>query len=418
MLDDRIKKIYLGGSEVQKMYLGENLIYPREPAVDDYVMLGTTTGSTDFMIGSSTSAIGDPDCIKVHVVAKEGSANEIYVKASDILKTPMSFYFTAGFCSTEGKKMTSIYKWMIDTSHVTNMDSMFMNSSLVSIDLSNFNTSNVTSMRNMFRACSDLTSLDLRSFDTTNVNNMNHMFADCTKLTSVDLSNFNVTGVTDMTFMFHNSGALKQLDLSSFGNSNVTDTSWMFYNCPSLESIDLSNFNTPNVTKTIQMFADCTKLTSLDLRNFNTTKVTNMNYMFANCTELASLNVSNFNTSNVTTMDRMFYNCRSLKTLDLRNFDTTNVTSMSGMFGTKQYNLHKLYLSSSFFNSTSITTYDFSIFVNWDDAETTTMLANAIKTHDGTGKTLNLSYGTYVLMYRQGHINTITAKGWKVTYSQ
>ena len=64
MLAENIKKIYLGGSEVQKMYLGENLIYPREPA-DEYLMLGTTTGTTDFMIGESGLFIGQ-DCIQVH----------------------------------------------------------------------------------------------------------------------------------------------------------------------------------------------------------------------------------------------------------------------------------------------------------------------------------------------------------------
>ena len=90
MLAENIKKIYLGGSEVQKMYLGESLIYPMEPAVDDYVMFGTTTGSTDFMIGSSTSATGGADCIQVHVVVKPDGINEMYVKQDDVLKVPFS----------------------------------------------------------------------------------------------------------------------------------------------------------------------------------------------------------------------------------------------------------------------------------------------------------------------------------------
>ena len=73
MIAENIKKIYIGGSEVQKMYLGENLIYPREPA-DEYLMLGTTTGTNDFMIGS-TSITGMTDCIKVHVVQKPDGIN-------------------------------------------------------------------------------------------------------------------------------------------------------------------------------------------------------------------------------------------------------------------------------------------------------------------------------------------------------
>ena len=49
-------------------------------------------------------------------------------------------------------------------------------SSLTSLDLSNFNTSNVIDMNNMFYGCSSLTSLDLSNFDTSNVLFMNYMF--------------------------------------------------------------------------------------------------------------------------------------------------------------------------------------------------------------------------------------------------
>ena len=48
---------------------------------------------------------------------------------------------------------------------------MFYNcSSLVNLDLSNFDTSSLTTMGCMFRNCSKLTSLDLSNFDFTNVN--------------------------------------------------------------------------------------------------------------------------------------------------------------------------------------------------------------------------------------------------------
>ena len=389
MLAENIKKIYLGASTVQKMYLGENLIYPREPA-DEYLMLGTTTGTTDFMIGESGLFLGQ-DCIQVHVVQKPDGNNEMYVKPSDVLKTPVSF--RSSFFSDEGKKILSIDKWGINTSNVTRMDDMFYN-------------------------CNGLTSLDLSNFNTSDVTDMDSMFYNCNGLTSLDLSNFNTSNVTSMKYMFDECSSLKTIDLSSFDTSRVTSMDSMFYNCNGLTSLDLSNFNTSNVTDMHNMFISCKSLTSIDVSSFNTSNVTDMSSMFESCIELASLNVSNFNTSNVTNMDRMFFGCSSLKTLDLRSFDTTNVTSMSNMFGTKQYSLHKLYLSSSFFNSTAITEYDFSSFVNWDDASTTTMLANAIKTHDGTGKTLKLSFGTYILMSRQGYINTITSKGWNVTYSQ
>lgn len=48
----------------------------------------------------------------------------------------------------------------------------FYNINCLSLDLSNFDTSNVTNMNNMFICCKYLTSLDLSNFDTSNVINM------------------------------------------------------------------------------------------------------------------------------------------------------------------------------------------------------------------------------------------------------
>ena len=61
-------------------------------------------------------------------------------------------------------------------------------SHLTSLDLSHFDTSNVTSMNSMFYGCSSLTSLDLSSFDTSNVTNMYRMFDGCSSLKSISVS--------------------------------------------------------------------------------------------------------------------------------------------------------------------------------------------------------------------------------------
>ena len=58
-------------------------------------------------------------------------------------------------------------------------------SSLISLDLSTFNTSSVTDMRWMFSGCSDLTSLDLYTFNTSSVTSMGCMFDGCSKLKEV-----------------------------------------------------------------------------------------------------------------------------------------------------------------------------------------------------------------------------------------
>ena len=47
------------------------------------------------------------------------------------------------------------------------------------INLSNFNTNNVTNMNSMFYECSSLKELNLNNFNTNNVTNMSGMFGGC-----------------------------------------------------------------------------------------------------------------------------------------------------------------------------------------------------------------------------------------------
>ena len=55
----------------------------------------------------------------------------------------------------------------------------------------------------MFYCCSGLTALDLSSFDTQNVTNMYEMFYDCSGLTALDLSSFDTQKVTSISDMFY-----------------------------------------------------------------------------------------------------------------------------------------------------------------------------------------------------------------------
>ena len=234
-----------------------------------------------------------------------------------------------------------------DTKNVTSMSDMFSGcSSLTSLDLSGFNTGNVTSMNNMFGSCSALTTLDLSGFDTGNVTNMDYMFQNCRVLTSLDLSDFNTGNVTSMSGMFDSCSALASLDLSGFDTGNVANMSRMFYNCSALTSLDLSDFETGNVTTMGSMFYNCSALTSLDLSDFETGNVTTMDSMFYDCNALTSLDLSGFNTGKVTTMAYMFYGCSALTSLDLSGFNTGNVT----------------YLSSIFQNCSALTSLDLSGF--------------------------------------------------------
>lgn len=141
-------------------------------------------------------------------------------------------------------------------------------------------TSEITSMRQMFYNCSSLTSLDLSNFDTSAVKGFAYMFFGCSSLTSLDLSNFDTSAVTSIFNMFYNCSSLTSLDLSNFDTSAVDNMSQVFFNCSSLTSLDLSNFDTSAVKGMYSMFFGCSSLTSLILGQhfFKTSAVTDIDF--------------------------------------------------------------------------------------------------------------------------------------------
>ena len=246
-----------------------------------------------------------------------------------------------------------------DTSKVTNMEAMFAGMpSLTTLNLSNFDTSKVTRMNSMFEGVSRLTTLNLSNFDTSKVTNMEAMFGYMYGLTSLNISNFNTSQVTNMRDMFSNIRNLTSLSLTNFDTSKVTDMRAMFGYMYGLSSLNLSNFDTSQATDMNSMFSGMS-LTSLNLSNFNTSKVTDMGSMFYNMRNLTSLNLTNFDTSKVTDMSDMFSNMFNLTTLDISNFDTSNVVDMGGMFsfrgvGAHDDKLEKIYVNNDF-NTSKLT---------------------------------------------------------------
>ena len=236
--------------------------------------------------------------------------------------------------------LTSLDVSMFDTSAVTNMSYMFINvNGLQSLDVSNFDTRNVTDMSFMFAENYALENLRLGAlFDTSKVTNMSFMFYSDRKLNSLDVSHFDTSQVTTMREMFDEvsttaSNPIKTLDLSSFDTSKVTDMSYMFATSSHFTSLDLSSFNTENVTTMEGMFMADNDLETITLGSqFLTDKVTTMYRMFGYMHALKQLDVSHFDTSKVTSMGYMFYRAENLSSLDVSNFDTSNVTDMTSMF--------------------------------------------------------------------------------------
>ena len=253
------------------------------------------------------------------------------------------------------------------------MSSMFAyDTALKTLDLSNFDTSNVTTFKDMFASDIGLKSLNVSNFKIDKVNDFSNMFSSCKALTSITgLDTWGTTGAildkpTDinMSLMFAYDDNLNTLDLSNFDTSNVTTFKDMFASDIGLKSLNVSNFKIDKVNDFSNMFSSCKALTSITgLDTWGTTgaildKPTdiNMSLMFAYNDNLETLNLSKFDTSNVINFYAMFFYCKKLTSIaGLNNWKTKSATNMSSMFAGCQ-------------NLESITGLD-----NWDTTAATNM---------------------------------------------
>ena len=161
----------------------------------------------------------------------------------------------------------------LDTSKVTNMDSMFcdtiFNSNSDSLDLSSWDVSNVKDMSYMFQGCS-IKYLDLSNWDLNNIKRMPCMFYICNNLEYLNVDNWDIKNVESLSYVFAACRNIKKLDLSTWNNTNnVCAIERMFNNCKSLEYLDISSLDTTNICignvddYTVFMFHGCYNLTDI-----------------------------------------------------------------------------------------------------------------------------------------------------------
>ena len=77
---------------------------------------------------------------------------------------------------------------------------------------------NLTKTCYMFSDCNSLISLDLSNFNTQNVTNMYCMFNGCSSLNSIDVTKFNIQNVSDMSYMFSVCNSLKKQNINAKDN--------------------------------------------------------------------------------------------------------------------------------------------------------------------------------------------------------
>ncbi len=348
--------------------------------VDNIDVPGTAIDSWDCSTEKNGSVIA------WYTDVDQDSKYELYIGQDEGVKAnPDSSYAFYYFRNVATIDLTNF-----DITNVTNMNSMFSysgyNATTFEFDLSGWDTSKVTIMSNMFnQAGYNATIFDignLSEWDTSQVTSMGAMFSNSGRNATTwnigDLSEWDTSRVTSMSNMFNQAGRNATTwnigDLSEWDTSKVTNMNSMFnqagYNATTWNIGDLSEWDTPQVTQMNSMFSNAGyNASSFDIGNlseWDTSNVTSMNYMFSNAGQSATTwnigDLSGWNTSQVTSMSYMFQNSGRNATAwnigDLSGWDTSKVTSMSSMFNYAGYRA---------------TTFDIGDLGEWDTSKVTDM---------------------------------------------
>ena len=200
-------------------------------------------------------------------------------------------------------------------SHVSDLFNGF--GGITSIDLSELDTSNVTTMEYMFNECYSLTEIKgIENIDTKNVESLEGTFSNCKALTELDLSNWNVEKVTTTHNLFEDCELLKTINLTNWNTMSLTDASNMFYNCSALTTISgIEQLNTLNVKDISRMFYNCNDLETLNLSNWNVNNVTDFTYLFYRCYNLTNETINTLNNWNINssaTFHQLFKYCKNV----------------------------------------------------------------------------------------------------------
>ena len=218
-------------------------------------------------------------------------------------------------CTTKINDMTQLISWR--NIGVDNSDSFNQ-------DISSWDLTNVTSMREMFDRASSFNQ-DISNWNVSNVTNMERCFVDATSFNQ-PIGSWDVSKVTNMSSTFLNATSFNQ-DLGSWDVSNVIGMRQMFQQTPFNQ--DITNWDVSNVVNMMFMFYDATSFNQ-PIGSWDVSNVTNMSYMFGKAKSF-NQDIGNWNVSNVTTMQAMFSYASSFNQ-DIGSWDTSNVTITTDMF--------------------------------------------------------------------------------------
>ena len=206
-----------------------------------------------------------------------------------------------------------------DTSNVTTMLDMFRLSRSFNQDIGNWDVGNVTNMHGMFWTANAFNQ-DIGDWDTSKVTTMERMFRGARSFNQ-DIGDWDVSIVTNMKSIFNSATAFNQ-DIGSWDVGKVTNMGNMF-NTATAFNQEIGGWDTSSVTDMISMFDHATAFNQ-DIGGWDVSKVTNMGVMFQNATAF-NQDIGGWDTSSVTAMASMFHDATAFDQ-DISGWDVSSVT--------------------------------------------------------------------------------------------
>ena len=236
-------------------------------------------------------------------VSNYASANVNVAGIQEITDSSALFY--------KGARLTELTNFLAIVKHPTNCAYMFQDCENFegTINISNIDFSNCTDMRYMFTNCPKVTSVTgLESINTSHVKYMDHLFDTfkfSSAIDSIDLHNWDVSNVEVMSYMFKSCG-IRNYNLSNWDTSKVTTIAYLFMQNSTALSINFTGWDTSSVTTMAYAFSNMTKIETLDLSSFTGEALTNTSNMFLNSTKLTTIDMRSLEFTNVTNSNNMF----------------------------------------------------------------------------------------------------------------
>ena len=314
---------------------------------------------------------------------------ELTEKTAEIGKSYFEVRFAGEGMITINGESTSLEKRQLFRYEGTPTSLKIEGSHLAWLDVSNLDTSKITSMYGLFSKC------DSSAYGST-----------------LDVSGWDVSNVTNMTDMLN--GYQGQIEgLGRWNTSKVTICANTFYNCCFATHLEVGTWDVSNVTNMSSMFSRCKSLLSLDVSGWDVSNVTNMFDLFAGCEVLPSLDVSSWNVSKLVQADYMFTGCYKLSTVDFSRWDTSSLESFVGF--SQGVGFKTIVFGENFGKMTDkFTSLDISQISTWKDDSVKSLLNLYDRKANGMGVvTIKLHANTKAVLGEDG-IAQLTAKGYTI----